>query len=298
MTNNQVVNGVQYDADNNIEIDRYGVQAGVGFGWGMAEVGLTGGYANAQADGDGEFDADGWNIGIYGKYGGLTGFHAEALFKHDSDDVEFDGLFDGNDIDASSTGVDGSVGYRFPLGVVPSIDVFAGLSHVWSDMDGVSAFGFGYDFDDMTSTRGRLGVRGNFGGLYNPYLSGTVYREFSGDGDVTITQGAFSDSLSSTGKGTWARLEGGLAGGRGTYGMNVGAWLDFGDVRGAGIRAGFRFGGARDVIEPAYIQPAPPPPPPAAAAPATQTCADGSVILATEACPPPPPPPAPGERGL
>ncbi|WP_118856524.1 beta strand repeat-containing protein [Sphingomonas mesophila] len=241
MTNNQVVNGVQYDADNNIEIDRYGFQGGVGYGFGVAEVGLTGGYANAQANGDGEFNADGWNIGLYGRYGALTGFHAEALFKHDSYDMSFDGLFDGNDGDASSTGVDGSIGYRLPVGVVPSIDIYAGLSHVWSDMDGVSAFGFDYDFDDMTSTRGRLGVRGNFGGLYNPYLSGAVYHEFSGDGDVTITQGAFSDSLSSTGKGTWARLEGGLAGGKGTYGMNVAGWVDLGDTRGAGIRAGIRF---------------------------------------------------------
>lgn len=241
MTNEQFVNGVQYDADNNIEIDRYGFQAGVGYGFGMAEVGLTGGYANAQANGDGEFDADGWNIGLYGRYGGLTGFHAEALFKHDAYDVSFDGLFDGNDVDASSTGVDGSVGYRFAVGVVPSLDVHAGISHVWSDMDGVSAFGFGYDFDDMTSTRGRLGVRGNFGGAYNPYLAATAYREFDGDGDVTLTNGAFSAPLESTGKGTWVRLEGGLAGGASMYGINVAGWVDFGDTRGAGIRAGFRF---------------------------------------------------------
>ncbi|HET9355597.1 MAG TPA: autotransporter outer membrane beta-barrel domain-containing protein [Sphingomicrobium sp.] len=240
-TNEQFVNGVQYDADNNIEIDRYGFQAGVGYGFGMAEVGLTGGYANAQANGDGEFDADGWNIGLYGRFGGLTGFHAEALFKHDAYDVSFDGLFDGNDVDASSTGVDGSIGYRMAMGVVPSIDFHAGVSHVWSDMDDVSAFGFGYEFDDMTSTRGRLGVRGNFGGLYNPYLGATAYHEFSGDGDVTITNGAFSSGLSSSGKGTWVRLEGGLAGGASMYGVNVAGWVDFGDTRGAGIRAGFRF---------------------------------------------------------
>lgn len=150
-------------------------------------------------------------------------------------------MFDGNDVDASSTGVDGSIGYRMAMGVVPSIDVHAGISHVWSDMDDVSAFGFGYEFDDMTSTRGRLGVRGNFGGLYNPYLGATAYHEFSGDGDVTITNGAFSSGLSSSGKGTWVRLEGGLAGGASMYGVNVAGWVDFGDTRGAGIRAGFRF---------------------------------------------------------
>jgi hypothetical protein len=164
-------------------------------------------------------------------------------------------------------------------------------------MDGVSAFGFDYDFDDMTSTRGRLGVRGNFGGDYNPYLSGALYHEFSGDGDITLCNGSFCDEIGSVGEGTWARIEGGIGGGLGTYGLNIAAWADFGDTRGAGIRAGYRWGGAPRVAEAAYVPPPPPPPP----APATQTCADGSVILATEACPPPPPPPppaAPGERGL
>ena len=240
-TNSQTVNGVQYDADNNIEIDRLGVQAGVGYGFGMARIGLTGGYEQAAGEGDGEFDASGFNIGLYGQYGGLTGFHAEALFKHDSYDVEFDGLFDGNDVDGDSTGFDIAGGYRFAVGIVPSLDVHAGLSHVWSDLDDVEAYGFGYEFDKLTSTRGRLGVRGNFGGVYNPYLGATIYREFDGDGDVTINQGAFASDLNSTGKGTWARLEGGIGGTGGTYGLNLAGWVDVGDTRGVGLRAGFRF---------------------------------------------------------
>ena len=240
-TNSQTVNAVQYDADNNIEIDRYGFQAGVGYGFGAARVGLTAGYANAQGDGDGEFDASGFNIGLYGQYGGLTGLHAEALFKYDSYDVEFDGLFDGNDVDGDSTGIDGSIGYRFAVGIVPSLDVHAGLSHVWSDIDDVAAFGFGYEYDKLTSTRGRFGVRGNFGGLYNPYLGATLYREFDGDGDLTITNGAFSSDLASTGKGTWGRIEGGIGGVSGTYGLNIAGWVDVGDTTGAGLRAGFRF---------------------------------------------------------
>ncbi|QIK96489.1 autotransporter outer membrane beta-barrel domain-containing protein [Sphingomonas sp. HDW15A] len=240
-TNSQTVNGVQYDADNNIELNRFGVQAGVGYGFGLARVGVTVGYENAQGEGDGEFDGKGFNIGLYGQYGGLTGLHAEALFKYDSYDVEFDGLFDGNDVDGDSTGFDIAGGYRFAVGIVPSLDIHAGLSHVWSDLDDVAAFGFGYEFDKLTSTRGRLGVRGNFGGLYNPYLGATVYREFEGDADLTITNGAFASDLGSRGKGTWARLEGGLGGGSGTYGLNLAGWVDVGDTRGLGIRAGFRF---------------------------------------------------------
>ena len=128
----QTVNGVQYDADNNIEIDRLGVQAGVGYGFGLARIGLTGGYEQAQGEGDGEFDAKGFNIGLYGQYGGLTGFHAEALFKYDSYDVEFGGLFDGNDVDGDSTGFElaeqlQAQWRRLPAVVLMSADADPGL---------------------------------------------------------------------------------------------------------------------------------------------------------------------------
>jgi hypothetical protein len=43
------------------------------------------------------------------------------------------------------------------------------------------------------------------------------------------------------GKGTWARLEGGIGGTSGTYGLNLAGWVDVGDTRGVGVRAGFRF---------------------------------------------------------
>ena len=249
-SDSQLYNDVQYDADNNIETDRWGIQGGVAYGFGPARVGVTGGYENADAEGDGNFEASGWNIGLYGVYGGMTGFHAEALFKHDAYDVEFDGLFDENEVDGSSTGFEIGAGYRFPIGIVPSLDVFAGVSHVWSDLDDVSAFGFNYEYDDFTSTRGRLGIRGNFGGTFNPYLSATLEHEFDGDADVTLCQGSFCDDLNSTGKATWGRLEGGLAGGTGTYGLQLAGWVDVGDITGAGLRLGFAWGGAREVAPP------------------------------------------------
>src|SRR4029450_11700288 len=100
---------------------------------GLARVGLAGGYgwANAQSDIGFDLDAKGWNLGLYGEYGGLTGLHAEAFVKHDRYSVEFDdGAFDGLSPDVRSTGVDGAVGYRFPIGGNIVLDAKPGVRHV------------------------------------------------------------------------------------------------------------------------------------------------------------------------
>ncbi len=58
----------------------------------------------------------------------------------------------------------------------------------------------------------------------------------NGDSDVGIASGSFSDSIEGRGRCTWGRLEAGL-GGR----ILASGWVDLGDVRGWGVRAGFRF---------------------------------------------------------
>lgn len=301
-TDAQVINGETYDADNKLDTDRYGIQAGVDFGFAGARVGLTGGWGRAESKtGGANYKIDGWNIGLYGQVGGELGFHGEALVKYDRFDVDFeDGFFAGNDTDGHSWGGDLALGYRFQAGLVPILDVNVGLSHVRTKVDGITDFGFGYDYDTITSTRARGGVRAYFGGGWRPYLDLSAHHEFDGDGSVALFDGANVYDLRSSGKGTWFRLEGGLAG-QPNKGPMLAAWAEAGDRKGAGIRLGFRFGGAaREVLPPPppppMVEPVAPPPPP----PATQTCADGTVILATEACPPPPPPPPPAaepERG-
>jgi outer membrane autotransporter protein len=296
----QIIDGEPFDADNKLKTDRYGVEGGIDYGFGMARVGLMGGYgwANANSDIGGGIDAKGWNVGLYGQYGGFTGLHAEAFVKTDKYKVDFDiGAFDSLSPDVRSTGVDGEVGYRFPISGGIVLDPNVGVSHVWTKIDDIEAFGATYDYDKLTSTRGRLGVRANFPGKWIPYLDGTVYREFEGDGEIALFDGLNTFDLESAGKGTWVRVEAGL-GGWPSHGPMFAVWGEAGDRKGVGIRGGFRFGGPRHVEEPPLPAPvvAAPPPPPAA----TQTCPDGSVILATDACPPPPPPapppPAP-ERG-
>ena len=294
------IDGVAFDVDNKVKTKRHGVQLGVDYGMVGARVGLTGGYGWAKANGNGDNDlkAKGWNLGLYGQFGAVTGFHGEFLAKHDRYKADFtDGAFDNVDFDIRSTGFDGSLGYRFPMGGDGNMDILAGLSHVRTKVDDIEAFGFVYDTARLTSTRGRAGVRGVFGGSLAPYVAATVYHEFKGNGNVRLFDGANAFNLDTNGKGTWARLEGGISGNDGP-GPILALWGDFGDRKGLGLRAGWRIGGG---IVAAPPPPPPPPPPPAPEAPATQTCADGSVILATDSCPlppPPPPPPAPEpERG-
>ena len=297
-----VVDGIAFDVDNQLKTKRHGLQMGVDYGFdGSGRVGLTGGYAWAKVNGNADADlkAKGWNLGIYGQFGGLTGFHGEFLAKHDRYKAKFDdGAFDGEKFDIRSTGVDGSLGYRFGMGGAATMDVHAGLSHVRTKVDDISAFGFNYDIAKLTSTRGRAGVRAVLGGGMAPYIDATVYREFKGGGDIELFDGFNAYDLDTRGKGTWARLEAGLGGNDGP-GPILAAWGDFGDRKGIGLRAGWRLGGrvAEAAPPPApYVAPPAPPPPP----PATQTCPDGSVVLATDMCPPPPPPPPPPpepERG-
>ena len=198
-----------------------------------------------KGDGDAgaDIDASGWNLGVYGQFGGVAGFHGEFLAKHDRYTGEFDdGLFDGEEFDMRATGIDGSVGYRFGMGGSTTLDIHLGVSHVWTKVDEVSAFGFDYDIQEVTSTRGRAGIRAIFGGSLAPYIDATVYNEFSGDGEVALFDGGDTFDLDTNGNAAWVRLEAGLSGLDGP-GPILALWGDIGDRKGVGLRAGWRIGG-------------------------------------------------------
>lgn len=55
-----------------------------------------------------------------------------------------------------------------------------------------------------------------------------------------VRSGAAVDAFERRGRGTWGRLEAGIDAGAGG-GPLLSVWGDFGDVKGLGIRAGFRF---------------------------------------------------------
>lgn len=296
----QTINGIDYDISLRNRNRRYGAQAGVDFGFGGGRVGVTGGYETNRVSSAADLKLKGYNIGVYGQFGGELGFHGEGLFKYDRYKIDVrNGAFAGDNSHGRSTGVDGAIGYRFPVGGIPSIDLNAGLSHVWTKLGGIDAFGFNYDYDKITSTRGRAGVRAVFGSSWRPYVDATVFHEFNGKANVTLFDGANNYDLGYSAKGTWVRLEGGIGGSSVGAGPILAAWADLGDKKGLGVRAGFRFGGGHAEMPPAPPPPPPPPLPPPPPPP-TQTCADGSLILASDTCPPPlapPPPPPEPERG-
>jgi hypothetical protein len=92
----------------------------------------------------------------------------------------------------------------------------------------------------MTSTRGRLQARASFAGTLAPFIDAKVFREFGDENELTLRSGVASSTVADGKRGTWARLEGGIGGGAGG-GPLLSAFVDLGDVRGWGLRGGFRF---------------------------------------------------------
>ena len=282
--NDATISGVTYAVPDRTSNHRYGLQGGVDFGFGGGRFGVTGGYEYDKANSAANVRLKGWNIGAYGQFGGETGFHGEGLFKYDHYKVSVrSGAFIGNSSRGHSTGVDGALGYRFPIGNA-SLDANIGLSHVWTKLGDIDAFGFNYDYDKISSTRGRAGLRAVFGSSgWRPYVDATVYHESRGRGRVALFDSVNTYDLGVSNKGAWVRGEVGIGGPSNGAGSILAAWGELGDRKGVGLRLGFRFGSGHE-----EMPPPPPPPPPSPPPPATQTCSDGSVILASDTCPPPP----------
>ena len=137
-------------------------------------------------------------------------------------------------------GVEGEIGLRAGGAGTINFDVGAGLAYVRSNLD---TFNFGnitFDGDKMTSMRGRVHARASFAGEMAPFVEVRGFHEFRGDNDFQLRSGLASTDLQGSGKGSWVRLEGGIGGGTGG-GPLISGWADFGDTRGYGLRAGFRF---------------------------------------------------------
>ena len=298
MMTDVTIEGVDFDVDNELETKRYGIQLGVDYGFGGGRVGLTAGYGWAKADGDAGADlkANGWNIGVYGQFGGLTGFHGEFLAKHDRYNGEFDdGAFDGDEVRYPCERHRRVARLSLRHGRRPRRWTSTPASATSRPRSTTSTRSASTMTSTMTSTRGRAGLRAIFGGGLAPYVDATVYHEFNGDGDVELFDGGDIFDLDTKGKATWVRLEAGLSGNDGP-GPILAAWGDIGDRKAFGLRAGWRFGRRGGGASAA-----------SAAAPAASAAASGDADLPGRLgdpgdgyCPPPPPPPPPPpapERG-
>ncbi|MFL6733026.1 MAG: autotransporter outer membrane beta-barrel domain-containing protein, partial [Sphingomicrobium sp.] len=178
--------------------------------------------------------------GAYAQYGSATGLYGGVLAKRSKYNVTLRSpLFSpGSNHDATSTGFDGEIGWRTPA-VGAMLDLNAGISHVRTKLDDFNAGFIDFDSDSFTSTRGRLGARLGWSGDWAPFVGAKLFHEFGDDDDITVGNGLLSDTIGARAHGTWARLEGGLGGATGRPLLS--GWVDVGDVKGFGVRAGFRF---------------------------------------------------------
>lgn len=237
--------GTALTSSSRFETKRRGAQAGLEFGAPNFLIGVTGGYEHA--DGGTDFgtnlDVEGYNYGVYAQFGAKQGLYAGVLLKRDDYDVRIlNSGIGANSVvpDGRSTGIDGEVGFRFGGPGGANIDVGAGLSYVRSRIDDFDFGNLTFDNDRYTSTRGRLQARASFAGAVAPFVDGKIFREFNDGPDQTVRSGTLSTDLVDQKRGTWGRVEAGIGGGAGG-GPLLSAWVDVGDVRGWGIRGGFRF---------------------------------------------------------
>lgn len=224
---------------------RRGAQLDLGYQVnGRLTIGLTAGYAHAKSSSAGsgtDLDVEGYNLGLFAQYGSKLGLYGSILAKWDRFDTR---IVNETSIelvrpDGRSFGVDGELGWR-TMSFGPMFDLYAGLSHVRTRLDDFTTGLIDFDPERMTSTRGRLGARLGMTGSWAPFIDAKLLHEFRGDSDIRVSSGAFADSFERHGRGTWARFEAGIGGGAGG-GPLLSAWGEFGDVKGWGVRAGFRF---------------------------------------------------------
>lgn len=237
--------GTALTTSGRFETKRRGAQGGLEFGAPSFLIGATAGYEHAEGGTDfgTDIDAEGYNYGVYGQFGAQQGLYAGVLLKRDVYDVRVTNVSVGALTvipEGKSTGIDGEVGFRFGNPGTLNFDVGAGLSYVRSRIDDYSFGNLSFDNDRYTSTRGRLQARASFAAPIAPFIDGKVFHEFGDASDLVVRSGALTTGLVDQKRGTWGRIEAGIGGGAGG-GPLLSAFVDLGDVRGWGLRGGFRF---------------------------------------------------------
>ena len=176
------------------ESDYRGFQMGVDTLTGNFLWGVTAGFADQEtefADGN-SFDLTGFNVGVYA--GLMSGpFFVNGLVKGDFYEAEanFGTVPLLQDMDASSIGAKGEVGFRFG-GQGLFLEPSASLAWVDSDVTGFDFDGASFDFGDNKSLLGKAGARigGTFGSgslQLTPYVGAYWVDELEGENDVTFT---------------------------------------------------------------------------------------------------------------
>ncbi|RYG17852.1 MAG: autotransporter outer membrane beta-barrel domain-containing protein, partial [Caulobacteraceae bacterium] len=193
--------GVTTSNDLSYDQDFFGFQFGgdIQRTMGSATVlfGLTGGVGQSDmelASGN-HIDLQGGNLGAYAAVN-VGGFFANGLVKADRFSVTVNALTAAfrDEVDGTSYGAKGEVGYHFDAGSF-FVEPVATLAYSDADIDDLTVPGGVFTFDDLKSLRGEAGVRmggtfGSAGGMrYQPFIGVFAVKEFEGNGLTTFTSG-------------------------------------------------------------------------------------------------------------
>ena len=244
-TRNITAFGTPLTVSDGIRTNFRGAQGGVDFGASNFVIGLTGGYGRAEGTTAGLTDltTEAYNYGAYAQFGMTNGLYAGVLVKRDDyrnriNNGNFQNGFASPR--SHSTGVEGEIGLRTGGVSTINFDFGVGAAYVRTDTDTFNFGNIAFDANEATSVRGNAHIRATFAGKIAPFIEARGFHEFRDDNGYTLNSGLGSATIDGEDKGTWVRLEAGLGGGVGG-GPLISAWVNVGDTRGYGLRAGFRF---------------------------------------------------------
>lgn len=212
--------------------------------------GLTGGFSQSDLmfAGGNSIEFRGGNIGAYAA---LTagGFFLNGLVKADGFEATVfsrTALFRA-DIDGTSYGAKGEIGYRLNLGNV-FVEPVATLAYVDSDLDDLMVPGGVFTFEDGESLRGEAGIRMGadfaFGSnRVQPFVGVFAVEEFEGQNTALFTSGTTAFGLQDLETDTYGKVSLGLNL-LGQSGVNLfirGDSAFAGEAKGGSLRIGARW---------------------------------------------------------
>ena len=232
-----------------------GVQMGVDRAFPMAGgqvvVGFTAGFMDYEMNFTGDanrFNVKGYNLGLYGALV-MDRLTVSALAKTDrfENTAELRELGARSDFDGDSVDLQAELAYRFG-GADLFIEPVTSIDWVKVDLDALEAAGATAEFDDITSLKGRAGLRigkvirtGPY--TFVPTLGAYAIEQFEGENEMEFTFGSSSYSVTDTPYDAHGRIDLGVSM-AGPQGLR--AWAkaegDFGDAaKGVTLRLGARW---------------------------------------------------------
>lgn len=236
-----------YDLDS--RQDFFGAQIGVDLlGGGRSALGLSGGYSNSRLkllNAPSRLGYEAWNLSAYGR-ANLGALFVNGLAKYEKYSVDFTVPAAGVRADANGDGWGGwvEVGARLGGGSF-FVEPAASIEYTQIDLDGFTAAGTDFGFDEAEGLRGKAGVRigaviDTSPSLVTVYGRAQVIHEFKGGDRLTLANAGGSLAFDTPQTDTYGRATAGFSAwlGSGVRGFIEGTADFAGGVSGGGGRAG------------------------------------------------------------